>query len=142
MAALCEADGNIWRERVRNKFLVKRYLLLTYVLLHIYLCTIRHYSCLSGGFWEGGKPWKNSSYVWKTRTKKKARQREKIKRPSSQWVPLCSQQPNTALCLKKKKKKMSGHRAGKTIQHSHVTVLMRCHLFPSKSCCNMITPLG
>ena len=44
--------------------------------------------------------------------------------------------------LLKKEKKKSGHGAGRTIQHSHVTVLMRCHLFPSKSCCNMITPLG
>lgn len=26
--------------------------------------------------------------------------------------------------------------------HAHVMALMRCHLFPSKNCCNMITPLG
>lgn len=26
--------------------------------------------------------------------------------------------------------------------HAHVMALMRCHLLPSKSCCNMITPLG
>jgi hypothetical protein len=39
-------------------------------------------------------------------------------------------------------KQCEAHSAGRTIELSHVTVLMRCHLFPSKSCCNMIAPLG
>lgn len=121
-----------------------------------YVPSVYYSPYLSGGFWLRevvGKTLKNSSYVQKTRIKRKQeRERKKGSGGGEVWwgrkpkFPMGSHYARSnhihcSLLKKKKKKKMSGHEAGKTMQRSHVTVLMRCHLFPSKSCCNMITPL-
>ena len=88
---------------------------------------------VSGGRGRWGESWKNSSYVWKTRTKKKARERERGKKGQVPNGFHCAHSKQILLsALKKKKKKKKKVRPWSWEDHTAL----------SRNCSDEVSPIS